>query len=150
MSMLQWICCIGGVVCLSLSSLTAQKTLGWALDAGQTHERLLVVCPLVGKGTYDDPIRPALTPAKLSRQNAAKGLDLVMGFAWTRSDDGKSAIVELVLRDGAAVSEFRKTAIAVTGAQLFERGKDSPASIDVELKKVKRNFDRRELRALVP
>jgi len=150
MSMLQRICCIGGLLCLSLSPLAAQKALLTALDSGQTHERLLVVCPLVGKGTYEDPIRPALVPAKLSRQNGAKGLDLVMGYAWTRSDDGKSAIVELVLRDGAAVAEFRKTATAAAGTQLFERGKDSTASIDVELKKVKRNFDRRELRAFVP
>ena len=59
MSMLQDICRISGIVCLSLSSLAAQSALPTALDIGQSYERIVVVCPLVGKGTYDDPRRPA-------------------------------------------------------------------------------------------
>ncbi len=43
------------------ASLLAQKapprSAPEALDLGQLYERVLVVCPLVGKGTYADPKR---------------------------------------------------------------------------------------------
>jgi len=154
MSMLQRLCCIGGVVCLSLSSLAAQNALPTALDIGQTYERIVVVCPLVGKGTYADPRRPALVPASVKHQakdrQGAVGLDVVMAYAWVPSDDGKSAIVEIVVRDTAAVKEFTREASKVAAVSLFERAKQTPAALDTELRKVKKDFDRRSLRAVAP
>ena len=154
MSMLQRICCIGGMVCLSLSSLAAQRELPTALDIGQSYERVVVVCPLIGKGTYADPRRPAIVPARLKREakerEGAVGTDVVMAYAWVPTDDGKSAIVEIVVRDTAAMREFTREAGKVAAVTLFERGKQTPAALDNELRKVKKDFDRRSLRAVAP
>ncbi len=152
--MLQKICCIGGVVLVSLSSLVAQNALPTALDIGQTYERVVVVCPLTSKGTYADPRRPEIVPAKLKQdakeREKAVGLDVVMAYAWVPSDDGKSAIVEIVVRDPAAMKEFLREAGKVAAVTLFERGKQTPAVLDTELRKVKKDFNRRYLRAVAP
>jgi hypothetical protein len=152
--MLHRICCIGGFVCFSLSSLVAQNALPTALDIGQTYERVVVVCPLIGKGTYADPRRPEIVPASLKHdakdREKAIGLDVVMAYAWVPSDDGKSAIVEIVVRDPAAMKEFLREAGKVAAVTLFERGKQTPAALDTELRKVKKDFNRRYLRAVAP
>ncbi len=154
MSMLQRLCCIGGLLCLSLGPVAAQNALPTALDLGQTYERIVVVCPLVGKGTYADPRRPALVPASVKHQvkdrQGAAGLDVIMAHAWVPSDDGNSAIVEIVVRDPAAMKEFTREAAKVPAVSLFERGKQTPAALDLELRKVKKDFDRRSLRAVAP
>jgi microcystin degradation protein MlrC len=125
-----------------------------AIDLGQTYERAIVISPLQGKGTYDDPLRPAVIPARLKQNEKeraeAKGADVILGYAWTPSDDGKSAIVEIVVRDGEAMAEFRRSLANVAESRVFERGKTAPATVEVELKKVKKEFDRKQLRALVP
>jgi hypothetical protein len=77
-------------------------------------------------------------------------LDVVMAYAWVPSDDGKSAIVEVVVRDTAAMKEFTREAGKVATISLFERGKQTPAALDIELRKVKKDFDRRSLRAVAP
>ena len=147
-------CCIGWFVSISLGPLVAQNALPTALDIGQTYERVVVVCPLIGKGTYADPRRPEIVPAKLKHdakeREKAVGLDVVMAYTWVPSDDGKSAIVEVVVRDTAAMKEFLREAGKVAAVSLFERGKQTPAALDTELRKVKKDFDRRSLRAVAP
>ena len=154
MAMLQWIRCIGGVVFLSITGLLAQNALPTALDIGQTYERVVVVCPLIGKGTYADPRRPAIVPANLKHdakeREKAFGTDVVMAYAWVPGDDGKSAIVEVVVRDTAAMKEFLREAGKVAALSVFERGKQTPAALDAELRKVKKDFNRRYLRAVAP
>ncbi len=120
-----------------------------SLDPGQLYERVLVVCPLVGKGTYADPKRPALVPAQV-KANGARGLDVVLGFAWVPSDDGKRAVVEIIVRDETALGEFRRASVAVAEAVLYERGKQPPAVVDEALRRVKKDFDRNSLRAVAP
>ena len=152
--MVRMICCIGWFVSISLGPLVAQNALPTALDIGQTYERVVVVCPLIGKGTYADPRRPEIVPAKLKHdakeREKAVGLDVVMAYTWVPSDDGKSAIVEVVVRDTAAMKEFLREAGKVAAVSLFERGKQTPAALDTELRKVKKDFDRRSLRAVAP
>lgn len=154
MALLQRLSCIGGVVFVSLSSLVAQRALPTALDIGQTYERVVVVCPLTGKGTYADPRRPAIVPASLKHnakeREKAVGLDVVMAYSWVPSDDGKSAIVEIVVRDTAAMKEFLREAGKAAAVSVFEKGKQTPAALDSELRKVKKDFDRRSLRAVAP
>ena len=72
MAMLQWIRYIGGVVFLSITGLVAQNALPTALDIGQTYERVVIVCPLIGKGTYADPRRPAIVPATMANPPLSK------------------------------------------------------------------------------
>jgi hypothetical protein len=136
--------------------LEAQKPLplATAIDLGQTYERAIVLSPLTGRGTYDDPLRPAVIPARLKRDEKeraeAKGADVILGYAWMPADDGKTAIVEIVVRDAEAMAEFRRSLAGVAQSRVFERAKDSPGLIDTEVKKVKRDFDRKQLRAFVP
>lgn len=145
-----------GCVLFLASGLLAQRPapLPTAIDLGQTYERAIVVSPLTGKGTYDDPLRPAVIPARLKRDEKeraeAKGADVILGYAWTPTDDGKSAIVEVVVRDGEAMAEFRRSLASVAQSRVFERGKEAPTLVDSELRKLKKEFDRRQLRALVP
>ena len=61
---------IPSALALLLSSclpLLGQTPLPTAIDLGQTHEWLLVVCPLVNKGSYADPVRLAIVDASLKR-----------------------------------------------------------------------------------
>ena len=120
-----------------------------AVDLGQLYERVLVVCPLVGKGTYADPKRPALVPAQVKTEGS-RGLDVVLGYAWVASDDGQRAIVEIIVRDETALREFRREAGTVAEAVLYERGKQPVATVDEALRRVKKDFDRRSLRAVAP
>ena len=142
-----------GCALLLAGSLLAQKPAPLpspdAVELGQLYERVLVVCPLVGKGTYADPKRPALVPQQV-RANGARGLDAVRAFAWVPSDDGKQAIVEILVRDETALAEFRRTASAAADTALYERGKQPPAVVDEALRRVKKDFDRNSLRAVAP
>ncbi len=142
---------VSGLLLLS-ASLLAQKVplpAPDSIDLGQLYERVLVVCPLVGKGTYADPKRPALAPAQVKTEGS-RSLDVVLGYAWVPSDDGQKAIVEIIVRDETALREFRREAGAVTEAVLYERGKQPVATVDEALRRVKKDFDRRSLRAVAP
>ena len=134
--------------------LVAQNALPTALDIGQTYERVVIVCPLIGKGTSADPRRPTIVPANLKNdakeREKAFGTDVVMAYAWVPGDDGKSAIVEIVVRDTAAMKEFLREAGKVAALSVLERGKQTPAALDSELRKVKKDFNRRYLRAVAP
>jgi hypothetical protein len=145
---------VRGMLLLCASMAWAQAPLPSALDPGQNYERAIVVSPLVGRGTYSDPKRPALVPQRLAagaaERSAAKGTDVILAYSWVPSDDGKMAIVEIVVRDPAAMAEFRKAAGQTPEALVFERGKASAALVDAEMRKLKKDFDRRSLRAVAP
>src|ERR1700683_4860316 len=72
-----------------------------------SYERILVVLPLIGSGTAADPVRPSLIPAPGATPNilniaasapvsaapVANGptypQNLILGYTWVPSDDGK-------------------------------------------------------------
>ena len=127
-------------------------------------ERLVAVVPVVGKGTAEDPFRPKFVPLlpstaeliKLRKESRPAVVPLQKSDAellaeeklrigaWTMvmADDGKRAIVEFVARDRAAFAEILKDA----SVRAVEKKKLGDESELVELRKVKKDFDPKQLR----
>ncbi|MFN7919434.1 MAG: hypothetical protein U0Q16_05015 [Bryobacteraceae bacterium] len=98
-------------------------------------ERVVAVVPYVGAGTKDDPRRPLFSPQDLSAAARAN----LLSVQCDESDDGKSAICEFVGRTRAALDPILKANRADVKA--FVRGIHSKQAIEVEMKKVKKDFD---------
>jgi hypothetical protein len=96
------------------------------VDAENLGEKVIVVVPITGKGTYADPLRPMILSA-----------DGVEQFQWEPSDDGKLAIVEISARDRAV---FAKHALDTRIVKTFQKGRTTRADIERELKKIKKEF----------
>ena len=126
-------------------------------------ERIVVVVPLVGSGTIEDPVRPKYAPVSMSVQlleklrkegklAAAKELSdeekvvlerkRIGAYSYVLADDGKRAIVEFVARDREAFEEILKDPLVRVVSKL--KIKDEAEL--VELRKVKRDFDPKDLR----
>ena len=120
-----------------------------ALDPGQLYHRVLVVCPLVGEGTYSDPKRPALIPAQFN-PDPTSGLELIRAFAWLPSDDGTQAIVEIVVRDAAALTQLRRAARSVAGTTFHDRAAPPRSASHEALRRLRKDFDPDSLRAVAP
>jgi hypothetical protein len=116
------------------------------VDMRNTHERLYLAVPIVGSGTPDDPRRPLYVPAPVAGAPPAR--DGIIAFAFQESDDGKSALVQLVARDRAAFNAIFEDNRA--DVKLFEKGKDSRSDIETEFRKYKKNFDLDTLSVSVP
>ena len=147
------------------------------VSAGRMYHRVYVVSPLVGTGRAGDPKRPVFAPAP--PQPPAKGATItptvtpsnhagLLGYQMQLSDDGKTALVEMVFSDPisfqtvmqqeastrsisvpttaaaspGAVSSSLTTALqsAVPGLQIFERGKATDAQILSVFQTYKANF----------
>jgi hypothetical protein len=126
-------------------------------------ERIVVVVPMVGTGTIDDPIRPKYAPVSMSFQlmekqrkegkiaptkelsdedKVALERKRIGAYSYLIADDGKRAIVEFVARDREAFAEILKDPQVRAISKL--RIKDE-AELE-ELRKVKRDFDPKDLR----
>ncbi|MBI3683900.1 MAG: hypothetical protein HY235_26290 [Acidobacteria bacterium] len=100
------------------------------------YERLILIVPMTGTGTYADPRRPqfAPLPAAMARPGTLAG---IVSFSYQVSDDGQFAVVELVARDRAVFTAILRT----PGVVAFERGKVRAEDIELEIRKHIRNFD---------
>jgi hypothetical protein len=116
----------------SLAPVSAQK---YRVSPRNMYERLMTVVPIIGAGTFADPKRPMYAPL-LSQANplSRKG---ILAYSYQTSDDGKYALVEFVAQDPTAF----KAILADTSIKHFQKGKDSPVAIEIELKKYKKDFD---------
>src|SRR5882757_1764405 len=68
------------------------------------YTRILAVVPIIGTGTADDPRRPLYSP--LPGPQGFKQAQDILGFTSQISDDGKFALIELVGRNRAALSDI--------------------------------------------
>ncbi len=100
---------------------------------------------MVGKGTIADPIRPLFTPVPPSGRQPAiaqKGELLespdILGFRYELSDDKKTALLEIIGRDDAALKEISESKRAAV--KVFELGKATKAEIENEFRKYKPGF----------
>ena len=126
-------------------------------------ERIVVVVPMVGKGTLEDPVRPKYAPVAMSfalREKLRKEGKLeplrektdderiaeekvrIGAYSYVLADDGKRAIVEFVARDRAAFAEILRDS---TVWAVEKRKLEDAAELD-ELRKVKKDFDPKQLR----
>jgi hypothetical protein len=89
-------------------------------------EVAVLVVPLEGRGTGDDPVRPAVrVPAGVS-------------WRWIPSDDGRLAIVEVWAPSARMLAPLR--ADSRPGVQVFERGRDSRDDVEREIRKIRKDF----------
>lgn len=126
-------------------------------------ERIVVVVPMIGKGTIDDPIRPKYTPVAMTfalREKLRKEGKLepereksekekfedekkrIGAYSYVVADDGKRAIVEFVARDKAAFAEI----LADSQIRAVAKTKIGDALELEELRKVKKGFELKDLR----
>ena len=87
-----------------------------------THERVVAIVPMIGKGTEDDPRRPMFAPlasemaAPEDDKEAVAGKPAVgakltgriIAYTCKPSDDGRFALVEFVATDRAALEDILK------------------------------------------
>lgn len=121
------------------------------VDSRNSYERILVVLPLIGAGTNDDPVRPmfipapapaSASPAAVSTDPSALSMDPtsrngILGYTFILSDDGKFALTEIVMRDRAGFQPILVTA----GIKTFIKGVQARTNIEAEFKKYKKDFD---------
>jgi hypothetical protein len=111
------------------------------------HERVLLVVPLTGRGTAEDPRRPLGLPANVV--NAA----IPVGFRYLVADDGKTAIVLLFAGSRSQIDSLLVNAglvdanapsqliNALSGVQLFDPKKQDQASVEAALKALRKDFN---------
>jgi hypothetical protein len=104
-----------------------------AVDSRNQNFRVMVVVPLVGKGTFADPVRPAFSPAT-TKQLSDSG---ILSYQWEASDDGKYAIVEYAARSRAPLLALLRDSRLVVG---FEKGRVKKDDVEKVLRKYKRDF----------
>ncbi|MGC9969497.1 MAG: hypothetical protein ABSE56_02785 [Bryobacteraceae bacterium] len=127
---------------LEVAPLSAQRK----VDMGNTYERVLAVVPMIGSGTPTDPRRPMYAPLP----GAAPSGEGIIAFSFQISDDGMSALVELVARDRAGLKAILDDKDLRHDVKIFEKGKDNPADIEKEFRKHKKDFDPRHFGVRVP
>jgi hypothetical protein len=108
------------------SSLFAEQKVA----PGNVHERMIVVVPWTGKGSFDDPIRPLFAPVKPDPNG-------ILSYSYEPSDDKRYAIVEFVALDRKAFASILTDKRVV---QAFVKGRDKPEDVEREVKKHKADF----------
>jgi len=106
------------------------------VDPRNAGERLICIVPMVGAGTYDDPKRPLLAPKP--SEVAADGSGIV-SFRFEVSDDGKTALVELIATNRAALKPILQTTRG--DVRIFEKGKATKEEITTAFRPHKKDFD---------
>jgi len=126
-----------------------------------SYERILVILPIIGSGTAADPLRPSLIPAPgsatpnilnitISAPVTGPGVtvtpvaggpttpqNLILGYTWVPSDDGKFALTEIVMRDRSAFASI----MALPGVTAFVKGVNKLADIQTAFQQYKKDFD---------
>jgi hypothetical protein len=126
-----------------------------------SYERILVILPIIGSGTAADPLRPSLIPAPggatpnilnipISAPVTGTGViatpvgsgptapqNLILGYTWVSSDDGKFALTEIVMRDRSAFPAI----MALPGVTAFIKGVNKLPDIQAAFQQYKKDFD---------
>jgi len=117
------------VVCLLCAQrqLSAQRR----VDPRNTYHRVICVVPLEGAGTAADPTRPKYAPWPASQDPYG-----IIGFYFEPTDDGKSAVVEFIAQNRAAL----QTILNDKTIQAFEKGVASQAAVDAAIQPFRKDF----------
>jgi hypothetical protein len=125
---------------LFLTPVLAQQR----VDPKNLYVRVICIQPMIGKGTSEDPRRPALVP----KPGVKASIEGILGYSYQSSDDGKWALVEYVARNREALLPLlEETKFTVKS---FEKGKYSRSAIEKELRRYKQDFDLDTLGVSVP
>jgi hypothetical protein len=126
---------VAGAVSLALAAFAlAQQT---RVAPENLHERIYIVVPMTGSGTYADPKRPLIAPTDDQMRPRSGSGSGIISWSYQTSDDGKLAIVEIVARDPAVISALANDSRILKS---FERGRDRKADVERELRVFRRSF----------
>jgi hypothetical protein len=103
------------------------------VDPVNVRDRMIIVVPMIGSGKFDDPKRPLLMPANGNNDGKSS-----ISFSYVLTDDKQNAIVLLTADDA---KDFKSVAADARVTKAFSSNKDKAASIEQELKKLKKDFD---------
>jgi hypothetical protein len=103
---------------------------------------------MIGQGTWADPRRPLFAPVASQMRSGARGG--VIAFHYVLSDDGKTALVEFVFQDRAALRSVVSSLAVQPAVKTFDRAKDSGAAIEAAFKAFKKDFDLSAFSVRVP
>ena len=122
------------------------------VDPRSLYERLYVVAPMIGTGSWTDPKRPLYAPSPTQMNPTSR--TGIIGFTHVLSDDGQFALVEFVARDAKAF-DYILADIAVninvnTNIKAFRKGKDKREDIEAEFRKHKKDFSFEKFGVSVP
>jgi len=98
-----------------------------------TYFRVYAIVPMVGSGTAADPVRPMYTPVP-SQIGRASG---IIGFNSQLSEDGKTALIELVARDKSVLAKM----LADRSIQTFVKGVATPTTVQSAFQPHKARFN---------
>jgi hypothetical protein len=116
------------------------------VEASNTHVRIFAVVPMVGAGKRGDPIRPAYVP--LPTRGAQTDPNGILGYTVQMADDRKHALVEFVARTPAAFKQIM--ADKSVDVKVFQRGKDSRATIETYFRQYKKDFSLDAMEVRIP
>ena len=103
---------------------------------------MIVVVPMVGKGTFDDPVRPGLPLEALGSREG-------VGYRYELSDDKRSAIVYLTTGRVGRLKELPAKAQGLgLGLQVIEHERLGKAGVEVELRKIRKDLTLERLAGL--
>jgi len=136
------------MVCLlvSISAAFAQHR----VDPGSMYARIYAIVPMIGSGTWNDPRRPMFAP--IPQQMTPGSRTGIIAFNQVESDDGNSALIEIVAanRSELALITGQMSASAVAGLQVFDRSTTPAATVQAAFQALKKNFDITKFRVVVP
>ena len=102
--------CVSACVCATV--LSAQQGApqrgdisSHSVPSGMMYHRIWAVMPLTGSGTLSDPKRPLLIPAAPQARQPGDRSG-ILGYQMQLSDDGKSALIEMVFATPTAFQTF--------------------------------------------
>jgi hypothetical protein len=127
------------VLLILAGALAAQRR----VDPKNTYHRILVVVPVAGTGTDQDPFRPKYAP--WPHPEVAGPADII-GYVAVPSDDHKHFVVEFAAKDRAAFAAILKDQSVV----VFEKGISASADIEAALKVYKKDFDLSKFGVVLP
>ena len=102
------------------------------VDPRNSYSRVIAVVPLTGSGTSVDPKRPKYAPWPSSEDPNG-----IIGFVFEQTDDGKSAVVEFVAQNHAALQAI----LADKTIQVFQKGAVSKSVIETAIKQARKDFN---------
>ena len=102
------------------------------VDPRNSYSRVIAVVPLTGSGTAADPKRPKYAPWPASQDPNG-----IIGFVFETADDGKSAVVEFVAQNQAALQGI----LADKTIQAFQKGTVSKSAIETAIRQVRKDFN---------
>lgn len=114
---------------LALASLVCAQR---HVDPRNSYSRVVAVVPLIGSGTAADPKRPKYAPWPASQDPNG-----IIGFVFEATDDGKSAVVEFVAQNHAAL----QTILGDKTIRVFQKGAVSKSVIEAAIQQVRKDFN---------